>query len=171
MPPGGFVMGRPSIYTPEIHKAVVATIRAGAYDWVAAEANGIDRMTFHRWMRRGETERVEPFWTFSQDVRLARAQARASAELEVKKEQPFNWLRYGPGREREKAEGWTESKEVRHSGSIDVVHSIEWSRIATTIEQALGPYPEAKLAVANALKLLGPGSEEEVIDVVAREES
>jgi hypothetical protein len=162
-------MGRPTLLTPEVHKVIVATIRAGAYDWVAAEANGIDRETFKLWMRVGEREKREPYLSFLNDVRTARAQARAAAELEVRKDQPFNWLRFGPGRERENAEGWTESKEVRHSGSIDVVHSVEWSRIATTIEQALGPYPEAKLAVATALKLLGPAPED-AIDV-AREES
>lgn len=162
-------MGRPSIYTPEIHRGIVAAVRAGAYDWVAAEANGIDRVTFRNWMKRGATEKKEPFLAFFLDVRTARAQARAAAELEVRKDQPFNWLRFGPGREREDAEGWTESREIRHRGTIDVVHSTEWTQIASTIERALDPYPEAKLAVANALRLLGP-SPEEAIDVAASEE-
>lgn len=160
-------MGRPTIYTPELHKAIVATIRAGAYDWVAAEANGIDRSTFKYWLQRGEREKIEPYLSFFVDVRQARAQARAAAELEVRKDQPFNWLRFGPGREREDAAGWTESKEVRHSGTVDVIHSTEWARIATTIEQALEPFPEARLAVANALRLLP--APEEPIDVAVEE--
>jgi len=144
-------VGRPCLLTPERHKAIVAAIRAGAYDWVAAEANCIDRETFKAWMRRGERERVEPYLSFSADVRAARAQARTTAEIEVRRDQPFNWLRFGPGRERDEAPGWTESKQVTHRGSVDVIHSTEWTRIAGTIEKALEPFPEARLAVAKAL--------------------
>lgn len=143
--------GRPSLLTPERHKGIVAAIRAGAYNWVAAEANGIDRETFRYWMRRGENERIEPYLTFSVDVRTASAQARTAAEVEVRKDQPFNWLRFGPGRERENAPGWTESKQVTHRGTVDIIHSTEWTRISAAIDEALLPYPEARLAVAGAL--------------------
>ncbi len=145
-------MGRPSLLTPERHKAIVAAIRAGAYDWVAAQANGVDRNTFMAWMRRGERERSGRYLSFRNDVLTARAQARLSAEIEVRKDLPFNWLRYGPGRERTDEPGWTESKEVKHSGSLDVLHSTEWGRLATVIDNALLPYPEARLAVASALR-------------------
>lgn len=161
-------MGRPSLYTPEVHRSIVAAIRAGAYDWVAAEANGIDRTTFATWMRRGEREPVEPYFTFRMDVRAARAQARLSAEIEVRKDAPFNWLRFGPGREREDSPGWTESKEVRHSGSIAVVQSEEWLRIAAALDSALKPYPEARLAVAVALRELQPA--DAGVDDAARDE-
>lgn len=143
--------GRPSLLTPERHKAIVAAIRAGAYNWVAAEANGIDRETFRLWMRRGENERIEPYLTFFVDVRTASAQARTAAEVEVRKDQPFNWLRFGPGRERENSPGWTESKQVTHRGAVDIVHSTEWTRISAAIDEALLPYPDARLAVAAAL--------------------
>ncbi len=145
-------MGRPSLLTPERQRSIVAAIRAGAYDWVAAEANGIDRNTFILWMRRGERERKQPYLRFFGEVRLARAQARLSAEIEVRKDIPFNWLRYGPGRERDDEPGWTESREVKHSGSVDVLHSTEWGRLAAVIDNALLVYPDARLAVANALR-------------------
>ncbi|MFN7990026.1 MAG: hypothetical protein U0529_21315 [Thermoanaerobaculia bacterium] len=167
-------MGRPSLLTPERHKAIVAAIRAGAYDWVAAQANGVDRNTFMAWMRRGERERTGKYLSFRKDVLTARAQARLSAEIEVRKDLPFNWLRFGPGREREDEPGWTESREVKHSGSVDVLHSSEWGRLAEVIDGALLPYPDARLAVANALRgfdspepqprLLGEG---EPLDVAA----
>ena len=144
-------MGRPTLLTPETHRAIVAAIRAGAYDWVAAQANGVDKNTFMNWMKRGERERIEPYLGFRNDVLTARAQARLSAEIEVRKDQPFNWLRFGPGREREDAPGWTESKEVRHSGSFAVVQSEEWGRIAAALDRALALFPEARLAVARAL--------------------
>jgi hypothetical protein len=144
--------GRPTLYTPERHRAIVAAIRAGAYDWVAAQANGIDPDTFRLWMRRGQIGRKEPFLTFFNDVREARSQARIAAEIEVRKDQPFNWLRFGPGRERDDEPGWTESREVKHTGTLDVVHSDEWRRIAGALDEALKPYPEARLAVAGAMK-------------------
>ncbi len=149
-------MGRPSLYSAEVHRSVVAAIRAGAYDWVASEASGVDRNTFMAWMRRGERERAEPFLSFRKDVLAARAQARLSAEIEVRKDSPFNWLRFGPGREREDSPGWTESKEIKHSGSVSVVQSDEWIRIAAALDSALKPYPDARLAVASALRELQP---------------
>jgi hypothetical protein len=153
-------MARPTLLTPERHKAIVAAIRAGAFDWIAAEANGIDRQTFKLWMRKGVQTKREPYLSFVHDVRTARAQARLSAEIEVRREQPFSWLRFGPGRERDGAEGWTESTEIKHSGSVGVIYSQEWTVISVAIETALEDYPEAKLAVANALKRLGSAGPE-----------
>lgn len=153
-------MPRPTLLTPERHKTIVAAIRAGAFDWIAAEANGIDRETFKLWMRTGIRRKREPYLSFVRDVRSARAQARLSAEIEVRKEQPFSWLRFGPGRERDGEEGWTESSEIRHSGSIGLMQSQEWTVVSVAIEAALENYPEAKLAVAEAMKRLASASPE-----------
>jgi hypothetical protein len=153
-------VARPILLTPERGKAIVAAIRAGAFDWIAAEANGIDRETFKLWMRTGARRKREPYLSFVRDVRAARAQARLSAEIEVRKEQPFSWLRFGPGREREGEAGWTESSEIKHSGSVGVLYSQEWTLISVAIEAALEQFPEAKLAVAEALKRLGNASQE-----------
>jgi len=153
-------MSRPTLLTPERHKSIVAAIRAGSFDWIAAEANGISRETFRVWMRKGERDKRKPYVVFAADVRAARAQARLSAEIEVRRDQPFNWLRFGPGRERDGEEGWTESSEVRHTGSIGVMQSQEWTLISVAIEAALENYPEAKLAVAEAMKRLASASPE-----------
>jgi hypothetical protein len=144
--------GRPTLLTPETHRAIIAAIRAGAFVWIAAEANGVDRETFKLWMRIGTRTKKEPYFSFVQEVRAARAQARLAAEIEIRRDMPFNWLRFGPGREREGEEGWTESSEVRHSGSVAVVQSEEWIRIASALEEALAPFPEARVAVAKALQ-------------------
>jgi hypothetical protein len=153
-------MARPTLLTPERHKAIVAAIRAGSFDWIAAEASGISRETFRIWMRKGERDKRKPYLALAADVRAARAQARLSAEIEVRRDQPFNWLRYGPGREREGEEGWTESSEIRHSGSVGVMYSQEWTVISVAIEAALEAYPEAKIAVAEAMKRLASASPE-----------
>jgi len=153
-------MSRPTLLTPERHKAIVAAIRAGAFDGVAAEANGINRETFRVWIRKGERDKRKPYSGFSDDVRAARAQARLSAEIEVRRDQPFQWLRYGPGRERDGEAGWTESSEIKHSGSVGVMYSQEWTVISVAIEAALENFPEAKLAVAEAMKRLASASPE-----------
>jgi hypothetical protein len=153
-------VGRPTLLTPERRAGIVAAIRAGAFDWIAAEANGIDRETFKLWMRTGTRSKKEPYLSFVREVRAARAQARLSAEIEVRKEQPFNWLRFGPGREREGEAGWTKSTEIKHSGSIGVIDSQEWTVISAAIETVLEDFPEAKLAVAEAMKRLGNASQE-----------
>jgi hypothetical protein len=153
-------MSRPSLLTPERHKAIVAAIRAGSFDWIAAEANGITGETFRIWMRKGERDKRKPYVAFAADVRAAKAQARLSAEIEVRRDQPFNWLRFGPGRERDGEAGWTESTELRHSGSVGVMYSQEWTVISVAIEAALENFSEAKLAVAEAMKRLASASPE-----------
>jgi hypothetical protein len=153
-------VSRPTLLTPERHKAIVAAIRAGSFDWIAAEANGITRETLRLWLRKGERDKRKPYVVFSADVRAARAQARLSAEIEVRRDQPFAWLRFGPGREREGEPGWTESTELKHSGSVGVMYSQEWTLISVAIEAALENFPEAKLAVAEAMKRLASASPE-----------
>jgi hypothetical protein len=153
-------VSRPTLLTPERHKTIVAAIRAGAFDWIAAEANGIDRETFKLWIRTGARKKREPYLSFVHDVRAARAQARLAAEIEVRRDQPFSWLRFGPGRERDGEPGWTESTELKHSGSVGVMYSQEWTLISVAIEAALENYPEAKLAVAEAMKRLSSASPE-----------
>jgi len=40
---------------------------------------------------------------------------------------------------------------------VDILHSEEWIRIRTAIVEALEPYPQARLAVAEALRKLDEG--------------
>jgi hypothetical protein len=62
-------------------------------------------------MQRGTDETRGPYHEFAHAVRQARAQARVAAETEVRRLQPFHWLRYGPGRERLGEPGWTERQQ------------------------------------------------------------
>jgi hypothetical protein len=84
---------------------------------VAAEANGIDRQTFWEWIRRGEgtehTDRPQTarYAKFAKEVREARAQSRARAEIRVQEADPVKYLIYGPGRDRPDAPGWTATGE------------------------------------------------------------
>jgi len=108
--------GRRTLLTPEVQQKIVSYIRAGAFDWVAAEACGIGERTFYHWLKEGAAGR-QPYLQFLQEVTTARAEARAAAELEVRKMNPFAWLRYGPGREKPGKPGWTETYCAEHTGA------------------------------------------------------
>jgi len=108
--------GRKTLLTPEIQRKIVAYIRAGAFDHVAAQACRIPSSTFYRWMADGREGKAE-YREFWEEVMTARAEARAVAETEVRKESPFNWLRYGPGRDRPGEPGWTETVHAEPTGA------------------------------------------------------
>ena len=107
--------------TPEIERTIVSFIEAGAWDYVAAEAAGIDARTFRDWMARGEgrhtTRSATPgLVAFARAVREAKARARAAREIEVARHEPRFWLshqaRSKPGRE-----GWTEPVPDEEAGA------------------------------------------------------
>lgn len=112
---GGRPRGRPAgsvKLTPETERTIVAYVEAGSFDYVAAEAAGIDERTFRDWIARGEgrhpTRRRTPqLAAFALAVREARARARASREIVIADRDPKFWLQHAarskPGRE-----GWSE---------------------------------------------------------------
>ena len=105
--------GRKTLLTPDTSASICAAIRAGAFDYIAAEAYGVGRTTFYTWMQKGEDEAEDEIYReFRNDVEEARAQARLGAELEVRKGNALAWLRLGPGRDRKHAPGWTEQVEI-----------------------------------------------------------
>ena len=84
-------MGRPTKLTMQVHSAILASIRGGAFASTAAAAAGISEATFHRWMRRGRQaiERVDnggelpeeeiPYKVFHLDVVAAEAEVEVAA--------------------------------------------------------------------------------------------
>jgi transposase len=128
-------MARPSKLTPEVQDAIVKAIRGGSYDWVAAESAGVTGTTFRNWMKRGAeaAEAEDPakeeqlFLAFFAQVRAARAEARRKAEARLFKEDPFKWLRYGPGRERPDEPGWTEASQVDVTSGGQRIEMVPWA--------------------------------------------
>jgi hypothetical protein len=118
--------------TPEVQQKIVAFVRAGSYDWVAAEANGVDRQTFWEWIRRGEGREhpdrppTDLYANFAKEVREARAQARSAAEVEVRQANPEFWLRCGPGKERPGEPGWTERPAQLEMPHVTIVVTDGW---------------------------------------------
>jgi hypothetical protein len=104
----------------DIERTILSYIEAGAFDYVAAEAAGIDERTFRDWMARGEGRhptriRTRELTEFASRVREAKARARASREIVVADKDPRFWLAHAarskPGRE-----GWTDPIEALADG-------------------------------------------------------
>src|SRR4051794_15681385 len=99
------------VLTPTVAEQVENLILAGAYPHVAAEAAGVPRAVFKKWLTRGRRGGArEPYRGFADRILRAAAQARALAEVELHKRDPKVWLKSGPGRETEGNPGW--SKDV-----------------------------------------------------------
>jgi len=97
--------------TTDVADTIVSYIRAGAFDFVAAEAAGISERTFRDWMARGEGRGpragTPELRAFAAKVRQARAEARIGAETRVFRDRPTYWLAR-VARTKTEREGWDE---------------------------------------------------------------
>lgn len=85
--------GRHHDLTPAIETIICNAVRNGQYASTAAQAAGIARSTFNRWMLQGE-QGEEPFATFRANVKKADAEGEAELVrrvLEAGKEDPKCW--------------------------------------------------------------------------------
>jgi hypothetical protein len=141
--------------TPETAKDILSYIRAGAFPQVAAEAAGVASALFQRWIDAGERKRArEPYRTFARDVRTALATARILQEHAVYEKDAKYWLAHGPGKEMPGNPGWTgEVRPVSLESALarSGPARSEWETILTVIRRTLAAFPEAQLAVAEAL--------------------
>jgi hypothetical protein len=79
--------------TRALQEKIAAFIRAGGFAHIAAEAAGLPRELFARWMERGESaDAPANYRNFARAIREAEAQARLQAELNVRSDKPLDWL-------------------------------------------------------------------------------
>ena len=124
-PPAGGrkLRGRPPgtvSLTDEIAEKIVAYIRGGAFDYVAALAAGVADRTFRDWMARGEDRHLNrppspKLRRFAAAVRQAQAEARIGAEIRVYREQPRYWLAHAARTEPQRL-GWTKPAKDQEFG-------------------------------------------------------
>lgn len=148
---------------------IYSWVRQGAYPYAAAEAAGLTKESFDEWMRRGRQKKQgRGRWReFFMGVTAAAAQARILAEIEVRKNDPKFWLKNGPGKEAPQRPGWTKEANplvINDNRSVNLLASPEWNSLWSTMLEALADFPEARLALAQALRAIPQG---EIIDQVA----
>lgn len=82
--------GRPTRLTKLVHDAIVESIRAGAFAARAAEAAGIPRNTYFKWLQKGKAGRA-PYARFYRDIQQAGAEAETEAIKIIANAMPTNW--------------------------------------------------------------------------------
>lgn len=133
--------------TPELRQGIVAAIRAGADPRSAAQAWDLPLAVFEEWLARGEeTKAREPYRSFAEEIRAARAQARTKAEIEVFQKAPKVWLEHGPGNAAAQA---SEGNALLNRSLMELFHALL---------EALTPYPEARACAARVLAGSGFGA-------------
>ncbi len=141
--------------TPVLGQQICAYIRAGGYPPVAAEAAGVPRRLFRRWLARGLKKRARaPYRGFAEAVRQAAAQARLAAETAAFKKDAVNWLKSGPGRETAALPGWSMPVKARPADKRreNPLLQPEVARLVAALLEALTPFPEARTAAAAAIE-------------------
>jgi hypothetical protein len=133
--------------TEEVWQTIIAFIRAGGYDHVAAESAGISERTFRDWMARGEGRHTSRgssarLRAFAEEVTKAKAQARLAAETQVAQKDPKYWLSRA-GRTRPGREGWTDPAKEARGGMLSGLalelgsfSDEELERIIASLDQA-----------------------------------
>jgi len=116
-------MARESKLTPEVQRRIVASLRAGNYANVAAQAAGIAEPTFYRWMEKGEDKGEEniPEWEHYREFResVTRAQTEAEETLVKRwaKHAITDWRAARDLLARRHPERWKSTERREHTGA------------------------------------------------------
>jgi len=142
--------------TPEIQAKIVASIRAGGYPRIAAEAWGVPAAEFDRWLEMGRKRRaVEPYKSFTLAVDQAQAQARLKAEMAAYDNDPRFWLKNGPGKEVPGKPGWSTMMKpiiTQDHRTLNLFTSPDFLQFIALMRTVLAPYPEALAALTAAME-------------------
>jgi hypothetical protein len=141
--------------TPALQEKIVSYVRAGGFAHVAAEAAGLPRAVFARWMRLGErADAPELYQRFTRAIREAEAQSRLQAEVSVRGDKPLDWLKAGPGKTGPDNPGWGNPGRTGEAASPTAAKS-ERERVLSEILQLFGrcaeqlaAFPDARTALS-----------------------
>jgi hypothetical protein len=136
---------------------IATRVQGGAFPHVAAEAAGIPAEVFQEWMERGSRPGArEPYRSLAIRVRNAHGHARCMAEVDLRQNEPKAWLLNGPGKISEALPGWSApvKGQAAERDEINVLLERQLQTFLVTLLEALGPFPEARLAVA---EVFAPG--------------
>src|SRR6185437_7480818 len=138
--------------TAALQEQIVAYIRAGGFPHIAAEAAGLPRHLFARWLERGQrADAPAAYREFARAVMEAQAQARLHAELTALTDKPLDWLKAGPGKDSADNPGWTNPGKPRSASADGADKGQIWAEVLALLgrcAEGLGAYPEARAALA-----------------------
>lgn len=145
--------------TLALQDKIAAYIRAGGFAHVAAEAAGLPREVFARWLERGERPGARAnVRAFARAIREAEAQARLHAELSVRSDKPLDWLKAGPGKASGDNPGWgNPSKADGEAAGNKIEAARVWSEVLHLFgrcAEQLAAYPDARAALSTWLAKL-----------------
>jgi hypothetical protein len=143
---------------------IASRVQGGAFPHVAAEAAGIPAEVFQDWMERGSRPGArEPYRSLAERVRNAHGHARCMAEVDLRQTEPKAWLLNGPGKISEALPGWSApvKGQPAERDAINLLLERQLQTFLVTLLEALGPYPEARAAVATAF---APGAAPKAAD-------
>ncbi|MHA2063216.1 MAG: helix-turn-helix domain-containing protein [Candidatus Thorarchaeota archaeon] len=100
-------MGRKSKLTPELLETIVELLEAGNYDIVAAQAVGITRATFYRWIRKGKEDKEGEHFEFYQAVERAKAKGETELLATIRRASNRTWTAAAWILERSRPERWS----------------------------------------------------------------
>lgn len=96
--------------TPELQEQILEHLKLGMYDTIAAEAVGISRQTFYRWIRRGKEEREGLYYDFAQAIEQGKAIGEADLLATIKRASNRTWQAAAWILERSRPERWALQK-------------------------------------------------------------
>jgi hypothetical protein len=141
--------------TPSLQAMICRYILSGGYAHVAAEAAGVPRHVFDRWLAHGRARRPKRrYRVFYEAVLQAQAQVRLAAESKALTKDPLAWLKTGPGKDAPDRPGWSNPPKASLPSDHPAVNLLlrrETQEMLTTVLRLLAPYPEVRAAVAAAL--------------------
>jgi hypothetical protein len=139
----------PGRLTAGFIKALANLLKAGAYEQVAVESLGESMKIYRAWLRAGRRKGARGLARkLADEVKQSKAHARLMAEVELRKTDAKTWLLHGPGRESPRQPGWAAAGKPP-AASISTGPSLE--AILAALLAALAPFPDARLAAAQAL--------------------
>ena len=100
-------MGPKSKISPELIALIVEHLKEGNYDVVAAQAAGITRQTFYRWIRQGKEEKEGIFFDFYQAVEEAKAAGETELLHTIRKASGRSWTAAAWILERSRPQRWS----------------------------------------------------------------
>ncbi len=132
---------------------IVNLIGHGSFPHIAAEAAGVPRPVFEEWMEAGRKQQHGRRHDFCREVSQSIAQIRAVVEIEVKKEDPKFWLRFGPGKQGGAILGWgPPTKRRRGKSPSKNDWQPEFFALLGEIVQRLQDMPEARQVILDLLQ-------------------